>query len=63
MGIAGSPKLGDKAAWVDRIALGNDALYTAAIKGKGAMPAKGGNAGLSDEAVTAAVDYMVSKSK
>ena len=63
MGIAGSPKLGDKAAWVERIATGNDALYASAIKGKGAMPAKGGNAGLSDEAVTAAVDYMVSKSK
>ncbi len=63
MGIAGSPKLGDKAAWVDRIATGNDALYASAIKGKGAMPAKGGNAGLSDEAVSAAVDYMVSKSK
>jgi cytochrome c5 len=63
MGIAGSPKLGDKAAWVDRIATGNDALYASAIKGKGAMPAKGGNVGLSDEAVTAAVNYMVSKAK
>ena len=63
MGIAGSPKLGDKAAWAARIATGNDAMYESAIKGKGAMPAKGGNAGLSDEAVTAAVDYMVSKAK
>jgi len=63
MGIAGSPKLGDKAAWASRVATGKDALYASAIKGKGAMPAKGGNAGLSDESVSAAVDYMVSKAK
>lgn len=62
-GVAGAPKLGDKAAWAARIAGGKDALYTSALKGKGAMPAKGGNAGLSDTDVKAAVDYMVGKSK
>ena len=66
-GIAGAPKLGDKANWAPRIAQGNDTLYTHAIKGyqgkAGMMPAKGGNAGLSDAAVKAAVDYMVSKAK
>lgn len=66
-GAAGSPKLGDKAAWANRIKQGNDTLYTHAIKGfkgaKGFMPAKGGRADLSDADVKAAVDYMVAKSK
>jgi len=62
-GVAESPKLGDKEAWVARIATGNDALYTAAISGKGVMPPKGGNMGLSDDDVKAAVDFMVTKSQ
>ncbi len=64
-GAAGAPKIGDKAAWAPRIAQGNDTLYNVAIHGKPgtAMVAKGGQAQLSDDAVKAAVDYMVSKSK
>jgi cytochrome c5 len=62
-GVAGAPKLGDKAAWGPRIATGKPALYNSALKGKGAMPAKGGNAGLSDDDVKAVVDYMVSQAK
>jgi cytochrome c5 len=63
VGVAGSPKLGDKAAWSARIAAGNDALYASALNGKNAMPAKGGNAALSEAEVKAAVDFMVSQSK
>ena len=59
-GVAGAPKFGDKAAWAPRIKQGKDALHASALKGKGAMPPKGGNASLSDDAVKAAVDYMVS---
>jgi len=66
-GVAGAPKLGDKAAWAPRVAQGNDTLYTHAIKGYqgkvGMMPAKGGNASLKDEDVKAGVDYMVGKAK
>jgi cytochrome c5 len=62
-GAAGAPKLGDKAAWAGRIDSGLDALYAAAIKGKGTMPPKGGRADASDTDVKAAVDYMVSASK
>jgi len=66
-GVAGAPKFGDKADWGPRIAQGNDTLYTHALKGftgkKGMMPAKGGNAGLADADVKAAVDYMVSHGK
>jgi cytochrome c5 len=61
-GVAGAPKLGDKAAWAPRIKQGMDALYATSIKGKGAMPPKGTHAG-PDSEVKAAVDYMVSKSK
>lgn len=62
-GVAGAPKLTDKAAWAPRIAQGKDALYNSSLKGKGAMPAKGGNPSLSDADVKAAVDYMVSQTK
>ena len=60
---AGAPKLGDKAAWAPRLAQGKDALYATALKGKGAMPAKGGNPALPDDAVKAAVDYMTAAAK
>jgi cytochrome c5 len=62
-GVAGAPKVGDKAAWAPRIKAGPDALHASALKGKGAMPPKGGNASLPDADVAAAVDYMVSQSK
>ena len=62
-GAAGSPKIADKAAWGPRIATGKDALYASAINGKGAMPPKGGRADLSDDAIKAAVDYIIAQSK
>jgi len=62
-GIAGAPKLGDKAAWAPRIKTGIDALMQSALKGKGAMPPKGGNAALSDAEVRAAIEFMISQAK
>jgi len=62
-GVAGAPKFGDKAAWAPRLAQGKATLYDHALHGKGAMPPKGGNASLSDEAVKAAVDYMAAAAK
>ena len=65
-GIAGAPKLGDKAAWTARIGQGASVLYDHAIKGfqgkAGVMPPKGGSA-LPDADVKAAVDYMVAAVK
>ena len=58
-GIAGAPRFGDKAAWAARAKTGKEALYASALKGKGAMPPKGGNAALADDAVKAAVDYLL----
>ena len=62
-GVAGAPKLGDKAAWAPRIKQGMDALMQSALKGKGAMPPKGGNASLSDADLRAAIEFMVSQAK
>ncbi|SDK75389.1 c-type cytochrome [Microbulbifer yueqingensis] len=62
-GVAGAPKFGDAAAWSDRVAQGMDTLYSNAINGIRAMPAKGLCADCSDDEVKAAVDYMVENSK
>jgi cytochrome c5 len=66
-GIAGAPKIGDKAAWAPRIAQGMATLELHAVGGftgsKGMMPAKGGRMDLSDEAVRAAVEYMAAQSR
>lgn len=62
-GVAGAPKVGDKAAWAPRIATGIGQLLQSATKGKGAMPPKGGNTALSDAEIKAAVEYMVGQSK
>ncbi|WP_201599142.1 c-type cytochrome [Psychrobacter piscatorii] len=60
-GLLGSPIFGDAGAWGPRIAKGKDTLYTHAINGFNAMPAKGG-ADIPDEEVQNAVDYMVAES-
>jgi cytochrome c5 len=62
-GLAGAPKLGDRAAWAPRLGAGAAALTASAIKGKNAMPAKGGNPNLPDADIKAAVDYMVAQAK
>lgn len=61
-GVAGAPKSGDKAAWAPRIATGLDMLTQSVVKGKGAMPPKGGSAA-SDAEIRSAVEYMVSLNK
>lgn len=62
-GLLGAPKTGDKAAWAPLISGGTDPLVQSAIKGKGKMPAKGGNSSLTDDEIKAAVDYMIEQSK
>jgi cytochrome c5 len=62
-GVAGAPVLGDRAAWAARLPAGFDALLQSALRGKGGMPPKGGNAGLTDTQVREAVEYMISQSK
>lgn len=62
-GIAGAPKVGDLDLWADRLDSGVEPLYISAINGRGGMPAKGGQTSIPDDAIKAAVDYMVSKSQ
>ena len=62
MGVAGAPKLGDKAAWAPVIATGLDAMVKNVISGKGVMPPRGGTAA-SDDDIRAAVQFMVSKAQ
>jgi cytochrome c5 len=62
-GIAGAPKVGDKAAWGPRIQQGKATLYDHAIHGfngkTGVMPAKGGRADWPDDLIRQAVDHIV----
>jgi cytochrome c5 len=63
----GAPVITDKAAWTPRVAQGMDTLLKHAIVGftgsKGTMPAKGGNASLTDAQVKATVEWMLSQVK
>jgi len=61
-GVAGAPKFGDKAAWAPRISQGVDMLTASVIKGKGAMPPRGGSTG-SDAEIKAVVQYMIDTAK
>ena len=60
-GVAGAPKVGDKAAWQSRLGGGIDAIVSSAISGKGAMPANGGSA-YSEEQIRSVVEYMLAES-
>ena len=57
-GAAGAPKFADAAAWAGPNATGLQSMVANAIKGKGAMPAKGGNPSLDDFEIERAVVYM-----
>lgn len=61
-GVAGAPKLGDKAAWAGRLPTGIDALYNSVVKGKGAMPPRGGSQA-SDADLRAVVEFMAAAAK
>jgi cytochrome c5 len=57
-GAAGAPKFGDKTAWGKRNEQGLAVLIKSSIKGKKAMPAKGGQSALSDMEVARAMVHM-----
>ncbi|HWY26032.1 MAG TPA: c-type cytochrome [Nevskia sp.] len=60
-GVLGAPKIGDKAAWGGRLKAdgGVDGLVASAAKGKGSMPARGGNPDLSNDELKAAIQQML----
>ena len=59
-GAAGAPKFAVASTWGGRIGTGYDALYASVIKGKGAMPARGGAnpSDISDYEIARAVVYL-----
>ncbi len=61
-GVANAPKLGDKQAWAPFLAQGADALLATVLKGKGAMPPRGGTA-TEEATLRAAVAYMMAAAR
>lgn len=59
-GAANAPKLGDKGAWAQRIALGLNGLVKSAKAGKNAMPPNGGSDATEDE-LRRAIVFMANK--
>jgi len=62
-GVAGARKADDKAAWTQRLTQDREAILTSVLRGKGAMPPKGGNASLSDAEAKAAADHMLNRAR
>ena len=60
-GINGAPIVGNKKMWQSRVAQGIPVLVQHAMNGYGLMPAKGGKQNLTEEQITEAVTYMVSR--
>lgn len=61
-GVANAPRLGDRQAWSPFIAQGADALLATVLKGKGAMPPRGGSSA-DEPTLRAAVEYMMAASR
>jgi cytochrome c5 len=61
-GLMNAPKIGDKAQWEPRIALGYETLVKHAVEGIRTMPAKGGNPDLTEAEIAAAVAEMANQS-
>ena len=61
-GLMNAPKIGDKAQWEPRIALGYETLVKHAVEGIRTMPAKGGNPDLTEGEIAAAVAEMANQS-
>ncbi len=61
-GAAGAPKIGDRGAWAKRIGSGLDQMLKIALTGKGAMPARGGAADVSDYELARAIVHMANQS-
>ncbi len=62
-GVAGAPKLGNKADWAHVRKEDVKDVFEHALKGFNAMPPKGGDMSLKDEDVKSTVKYMLEKSK
>lgn len=59
LGIANAPKTGDKEAWSQRAGAGLGALVASVVNGKGAMPPKAANPALTEQDITASVQWFL----
>lgn len=60
-GAAGAPKLGDAAAWDEKMAKGWEGVMANVLNGINAMPARGLCMDCSDDNLRAIVEYMISQ--
>lgn len=60
-GAGGAPKLGNAAEWAPRIKTGLNAMMQTVLKGKGAMPPKGGDQSLTETEITRAVAFLANQ--
>lgn len=60
-GLNGAPILGNKKMWGPRAEQGSAVLVQHAMEGFGLMPAKGGKMDLTEEEITAVVEYMLAQ--
>ena len=61
-GVANAPKIGDSAAWGTLAKKGLPGMMEVALKGKGAMPPKGGAADLTETELARAIVAMANQS-
>lgn len=57
-GALGAPRTGEAGDWASRLPNGFEALVASVANGKGAMPAKGGGADLTDTEIERATAYL-----
>ena len=62
-GVVGAIKITDKATWRSHVHHGIDHMVESVIKGKGAMPARGGDPNLTDEEIESAVHYIIQQTQ
>jgi cytochrome c5 len=62
-GTGGAPRPGVSEDWAERVKKGPAELMVSVLRGKGAMPPKGGNASLGRTEAYLALDYMLNGEK
>jgi len=62
-GVAGARRADDQTALTQRWTQGREAMLATVLRGKGAMPPKGGNASLTEAEALAAVEHMLNPAK
>lgn len=62
-GVDDAPTLSNKEEWAKRFALGKPAMQKSVVEGKGEMNPRAGKDSLTDEEISAAIDYIEAQVK